>query len=90
MIIKFQTVAHEMGHNLGLDHDCLNFNCAYWHPSYKGPRVLDGKECYGYMDYKDDTNYWSHCSVKDLTDYINKLPGDFCLPKLSKRLTKMI
>ena len=78
-----------MGHNLGLDHDCINYNCATWSPYYVGPRVLDGKECYGYMDYNDTTNYWSHCSVKDLTDYINKLPGDFCLPKLSKGLTKM-
>ena len=73
-----------MGHNLGLDHDCINYNCATWSPYYVGPRVLDGRECYGYMDYNDTTNYWSHCSVKDLTDYINKLPGDFCLPKLSR------
>ena len=31
-----ETVAHEMGHNLGLAHDCLNGNCAYWSSSYKG------------------------------------------------------
>ena len=26
-----------------------------------------GKKCYGYMDYNDDTNYWSRCSVEDFT-----------------------
>merc|ERR1719184_478083 len=73
-----ETVAHEMGHNLGLGHDCLEGNCATWSPSYKGPRVLNGVECYGYMDYKDDTNYWSPCSVSDLTAYINR-QQEFCL-----------
>jgi len=76
-----ETVAHEMGHNLGLAHDCLNGNCAYWSNSYKGPRVQDGKECFGYMDYKDDTNYWSACSVSDFTAYINQ-QQQFCLPLL--------
>jgi len=75
-------VAHEMGHNIGLQHDCINYNCAHWHPSYVGPRVIDGVECYGYMDYKDDTNYWSVCSVSDLLTYINSLPSGLCLESL--------
>ena len=79
-----------MGHNLGMNHDCINFNCNVNSQWYRGPRELDGKECFGYMDYKDDTNYWSHCSVSDLTDYINTLPGDFCLPKLSRVLIKLL
>ena len=53
-----------MGHNLGMSHD---FN-------RKDSR---GKNCYGYMDYKDDTNYWSRCSVEDFTK-VNKR----CIPLL--------
>jgi hypothetical protein len=71
-----------MGHNLGIDHDCIDYNCAYWHSSYVGPRTLNGDECYGYMDYKDNTNYWSACSVADLTLYINKQADGFCLETL--------
>ena len=75
-----------MGHNIGLQHDCINYNCAHWNPSYVGPRVIDGVECYGYMDYKDDTNYWSACSVSDLLTYINSLSSGFCLESLGKGL----
>jgi len=49
-----ETVAHEMGHNLGMRHDF-------------GRKDSRGKNCYGYMDYKDSTNYWSKCSVEDFT-----------------------
>jgi len=49
-----ETIAHEMGHNLGMSHDF-------------GRKDSRGKSCYGYMDYKDDTNYWSKCSVEDFT-----------------------
>ena len=73
-----------MGHNIGLQHDCINYNCAHWSDYYVGPRVIDGVECYGYMDYKDDTNYWSPCSVSDLLTYINSLPSGFCLESLGK------
>ena len=81
-----ETIAHEMGHNIGLAHDCKNGNCAYWSSSYVGPRVIDGKECFGYMDYKDDTNYWSACSVADLTAYINKQQNGFCLEQLNGKV----
>ena len=40
-------------------------------------RDRSGKACYGYMDYKQDTNYWSKCSVEFLTNQ-NKS----CLKKL--------
>ena len=71
-----QTIAHEIGHNLGMDHD---FN------SQGVPRKVNGKKCYGYMDYEDGTglgdhtNQWSKCSVKDFTDYINQQQDSLCL-----------
>ena len=75
-----QTIAHELGHNLGME-------------DQKNHR---GKNCSGYMDYNDGTqwgntqwgngtNKWSHCSVSDLTSYVNKQVkqhGSFCLQPL--------
>ena len=54
IVVFHQTIAHEMGHNLGMRHDF-------------GRKDSRGKNCYGYMDYKDSTNYWSRCSVEDFT-----------------------
>merc|ERR1711970_784996 len=66
----------------GMEHDCIGGCCSWWNPNvYKGPRVMDGKECFGYMDYNQTTNYWSHCSVSDLKTYINRVP-EFCLEKI--------
>ena len=41
-----------MGHNLGMRHDFKRTDSR-------------GRNCYGYMDYEDSTNYWSTCSVED-------------------------
>ena len=48
------------------------------------PKKLNGKTCYGYMDYQDGNNFgdytnrWSHCSVRDFKRYVNK-QRKFCL-----------
>merc|ERR1711931_331185 len=63
-------------------HDCLDYNCKFWSPEYKGQRTIDGKKCYGYMDYFSNTNYWSPCSVSDFSGYINRQLGGFCLEKI--------
>lgn len=49
-----------MGHNLGMHHDFDNSN-------RQPRRGTNGKACYGYMDYKESTNFWSQCSVDDFT-----------------------
>ena len=79
-ILYFQTIAHEMGHNLGMNHD------------FKGDditdvRVQDGVKCKGYMDYIEHTNGWSPCSVADFTAYINWHEGEFCLKPLGINLS---
>ena len=63
-----------MGHNLGMAHDFGSCQTCY--------KLVDGKACKGYMDYTDSTNYWSHCSVNDFTDYINR-QQNFCLAPLN-------
>ena len=44
-------------------------------------KYSDGTNCYGYMDYEDDTNYWSKCSVQDFTEIIYENNQKSCLSK---------
>ena len=81
-------MTHEIAHNLGIKHDCINHECRYWHDSYEGPRQQDGKDCYGYMDYRDETPGWSECSTNDFAEYVNS-QVKFCLKKLGPRTSKI-
>ena len=50
------------------------FSYCYWYECIAIVLLLNVLivECYGYMGYKDDTNYWSACNVSDFTSYINR------------------
>jgi hypothetical protein len=70
-------VAHEIGHNMGMQHDFLNGK----QPRYDSyGQVSSGIG--SVMDY-DQPIYdkWSTCSVEDFTKYINSMP-QFCLRPL--------
>ena len=68
-------MAHEIGHNLGMEHD---FN-----DDYPEEHRLDSKKrpCSGVggvMDYYNEKTCWSTCSVEDFKAYVNSMEK-FCL-----------
>ena len=72
---EFQVLAHELGHNFGMQHD---FHVS--HGGHNGPCDGQGIMSYGSYDYKT----WSTCSRSDWErHYSSENWGETCLEDIS-------
>ena len=71
-------MAHEIGHNLNMDHDFVGSDVNAVR------RDSQGNSCTkigGVMDYYGTVSKWSTCSVEDFQSYFNRVSasGTFCM-----------
>merc|ERR1711981_311100 len=68
LAVLAKTAAHEIGHNLGMQHD---HDTAYYKQTKKFKyRKYNDKKCFGFMSYGKNRNGWSACSARDFSRYL--------------------
>jgi len=77
-------MAHELGHNLGMNHDFLD---PYTNPKtpYLDSNGVSCTDSNGVMDYYVTVQKWTTCSVERFTSHFNKViseNGIFCMPTI--------
>jgi hypothetical protein len=60
-------IAHEIGHNIGMDHD------------FSDAHKAAGCNGQGIMSYGDPPNQWSHCSKSDFVAHYNTNKNNWCM-----------
>ena len=67
LTLSMQLIAHEMGHNIGMDHDFIEKHKA---------SGCDGK---GIMSYGNPPNEWSACSKADFIAHYQATKSNWCM-----------
>ena len=70
-----ETLAHEVGHNLGMAHDFATQHGGDGKTGSGGPCDFEG-----FMSYGTFKSQWSECSVKDFTAQYMRNKDTWCLP----------
>ena len=91
MSLSPKILVHEMGHNMGMDHDFGGFvGDSYDRYASNGEKCTD---VHGIMDYEGvrrwDDFHWTACSLDDLESFITEsYRGHLCLDKVGEEVAE--